>query len=129
MNHASAGAHHLNISRGSATLISHGILMGDRARPNVGHDLHIAVRVRRETALGGDLVVVPNANPSPSHAVGVVIAREREMVAGVEPTVVGMAEAVEGADIDHKRKMGRGALALKCHGCDCHPLNSVHTLL
>jgi hypothetical protein len=29
------------------------------------------------------------------------------MMAGIEPAVVGMAEAVEGADIDHATEMGR----------------------
>ena len=49
----------------------------------------------------GDPVVVPDADPAPAHARGVVIAGEGEMVAGVEPAVVGVAEAVEFADVDH----------------------------
>ena len=83
MHHARAGAHHLDIARGSAALIPHGILMGDRARADVGHDLHVPVRMRRKTALRADLVVVPDADPPPVHALGIVIAREGKVVAGV----------------------------------------------
>ena len=38
---------------------------------------------------------------APAHARRVVIVGEGEMVAGVEPAVVGVAEAVEFADVDH----------------------------
>src|SRR3954452_13846808 len=57
--------------------------------------------MRWKSALGADLVVVPHADPAPAHPGRVMIAREREMMAGVEPAVVGVAEAVEGADVDH----------------------------
>jgi hypothetical protein len=40
-----------------------------------------------------------------------VIIGEGEMVAGVQPAVVGMAEAVEFADVDHGRDLGRFAAA------------------
>jgi hypothetical protein len=35
-----------------------------------------------------------------------MVVREGKMVAGVEPAVVGMAEAVEFADVDHGRDLG-----------------------
>ena len=37
---------------------------------------------------------------------GIVIVGEGEMVAGVEPAVVGVAEAVEFADVDHGADLG-----------------------
>src|SRR3546814_20103803 len=43
----------------------------------------------------------PHAQRAPAHAFGIVIAREREMMAGVEPAVVGVAQAVEFANVDH----------------------------
>src|SRR5205823_5710801 len=95
------GAHHLDVARGRAAFVTHRILVGNRAGADIGHDFHVAVRVRWETALRGDRVVVPDADWAPAHALGVVIIGEGEMVAGVEPTVFGVAEAVEGADVDH----------------------------
>src|SRR5262249_41597132 len=47
-----------------------------------------------------------DADPAPAHSSRVVIIGEREMVAGVEPTVVGVAEAVEGSDVDHEPDLG-----------------------
>src|SRR3546814_7363197 len=51
----------------------------------VGDDLHVAVRMRRKARLCRNAVVIPHAQRAPAHAVGIVIAREREMMAGVEP--------------------------------------------
>ena len=40
-------------------------------------------------------------------------------MAGVEPAVVGVAEAVEGADVDHASRDGQASRkACKCHACD-----------
>src|SRR6185369_2518738 len=105
------GAHHLDVAGGGAALVAERILMGDRAGPDVGHDLHVAVRMRREATLRRDLVVVPDADPAPAHAARVVIIGEGEMVAGVQPAVVGMAETVEFADVDHGPKVASGRMA------------------
>src|SRR3546814_12144678 len=75
--------------------------MADRAGADIGDDFHVAVRMRGKAGLRRDGVVVPDPQRAPAHAIGVVIAREGEMVAGVEPAVVGMAQAVEFADVDH----------------------------
>ena len=48
-----------------------------------------------------DGIVVPDAQRAPAHPFRIVIVREREMVTGVEPAVVGVAQAVEFADVDH----------------------------
>jgi hypothetical protein len=106
VRHSRSGAHHLHVTRRRAALVAKRILVRDRASADVGHDFHVAMRMRRKAALRSDLVVVPYADPAPGHALGVVIVREGEMVAGVEPAVVGVAEAAEGADIDHETKMG-----------------------
>ena len=97
---AGPGAHHLHVAGAGAALVAHRILVGDRAGADVGDDFHVAVRMRRKAALRGDLVVVPDADPAPAHAGRVVIIGEGEMVAGIEPAVVGVAEAVEFADVD-----------------------------
>jgi hypothetical protein len=102
-------AHHLHVSGAGATLVAHGILVRDRAGAHVGHDLHVAVRVRRKAALRRDLVVVPHADPAPAHSARVIVIREGEMVAGIKPPVVGVAEGVEGADVDHGANLGPSA--------------------
>src|SRR3546814_753224 len=53
------------------------------------------------TRLRRDGIVVPDAQRTPTHAFRVVIAREGEMVTGVEPAMVGVAQAVEFANVDH----------------------------
>ncbi len=63
---------------------------------DVGDDLHVGVRVRREAGLRRDLVVVPHPDRAPAHAVRVVVAGEREVVVGLEPAVVGAAERAKG---------------------------------
>ena len=54
---------------------------------------------------GGDRVVIPHADPPPAHAVGIVVAGEGKMMAGIEPAMVGMAERFEFADVDHEAKV------------------------
>jgi hypothetical protein len=99
------GAHHLNVAGRRSALVAHRILMRDRAGADVGHDFHVSVRVGREATLPANGVVIPHADPAPTHAVRVVIAREGEMMVSVEPAVVGVAEAVEGANVDHAAKV------------------------
>src|SRR3546814_18658387 len=57
--------------------------------------------MRRKARLCRNAVVIPHAQRAPAHAVGIAIAREREMMAGVEPAVVGVAQAVEFANDVH----------------------------
>src|SRR4051794_17873630 len=106
MGHAGAGAHHLHVTRARAALVAHRILVRDRTGANVGDDFHVTMRVRRKAALRRDLVVIPDASAPPAHSARVVIVPEGKMVAGVEPAVVGMAEASEFADIDHDVNLG-----------------------
>ena len=91
-----AGAHHLDVAGVGAALVPDRILVGDGAGADIGDDFHVAVRMRREAGLRSDAVVVPDADPAPAHAGRVVIIGEAEMVAGVEPAMVGMAERMKG---------------------------------
>src|SRR3546814_8288238 len=75
------------------------------------------IGMRRKTGLGPDLVVVPDADRAPAHAGGIVITGEREVVTGVQPAVIGMAETVERTNIDHcispyEARRWRGAASL-----------------
>jgi len=48
-----------------------------------------------------DLVVVPDAQRAPAHALRIAVVGKGEMVAGVEPAVVAAAQAVERPAFDH----------------------------
>ena len=101
MADAAAGAHHLHVTRLGAALVAEAVLMGDRALPHIGDDLHIFMRVRRKPGLRRDLVVVPDAQRAPPHALGVAVIGKREMMAGLQPAMVAAAEAVERPAFDH----------------------------
>ncbi len=101
MGHPAAGRHHLDVARRGAAGIAQIVLVGDRAFADVGDDLHVAMRVRREAGLGGDDVVVPDAQRTPAHPPGIVIIREREVVVRVQPAVICTAKRIEGTKLDH----------------------------
>src|SRR3546814_7629092 len=61
VRHAGAGAHHLDVARRGAAGIAHAVAVADRAGANIGDDFHVAVRVRGETRLRRDGIVVPAA--------------------------------------------------------------------
>jgi hypothetical protein len=49
---AGARAHHLDVARLGAALVAQVVLVGDRAFADIGDDLHVGVRVRREAGAG-----------------------------------------------------------------------------
>jgi len=59
------------------------------------------MRVRWKAGLGSDLIVVPDAQAAPPHARGLVVAREREVMLGLEPTVVSATEVRKRSALDH----------------------------
>ena len=89
---AGAGAHHLDVAGRGAALVAHRILVGDRARADIGDNLHVAVRMRLKAGLRGDPVVVPDPDRAPAHPRRFVIIGEGEMVARVQPAMIGVAE-------------------------------------
>lgn len=103
MDDAGTGAHHLHVAGLGAALVAQAVLVGDRAFADIGNDLHVAVRVRREAAAGGDLVIVPDPQAAPVLALRVIVVGEGKMMTRVQPAVVGMAQTVEGTTFDHDR--------------------------
>ena len=101
MAHARSGAHDLDVPRARAAGVAQAVLVGDGAFADIGDDLHVGVGVRRKAGPGGDGVVVPHPDRAPTHPGGIVVAGEGEVVLGVEPAVVGAAEAGEGPAFDH----------------------------
>ena len=103
MDDAGTGAHHLHVAGLGAALVAQAVLVGDRAFADIGDDLHVTVRVRREAAAGGDLVIVPDPQAAPVLALRVIVVGEGKMMTRVQPAVVGMAQTVEGTTFDHDR--------------------------
>src|SRR5208282_5942385 len=101
MTDAGSGTHHLHVAGYGAALVAEAVLMGDRTLADIGDDLHVGVRVRWKPGVGRDRVVIPHSQRAPAHALGVMVVGEREMVLGVEPTVVRTAQAFEGSAFDH----------------------------
>ncbi|MNJ64193.1 hypothetical protein D3C77_601360 [compost metagenome] len=101
MDDAAAGTHHLHVASGGTALVAQAVLVGDRSFAHIGDDFHVAVRVRREAAMGRDGVIVPHPEQAPVHARRVVIIREGEVVLGIQPAVLCAAELLEGTYVDH----------------------------
>ena len=77
--------------------------MLERALEHVGHDLHVAVRVRAEALAGLHAVLVDHAQGAEAHVARVVVVGEREGVAALEPAVAREPALVAAADPDHAR--------------------------
>jgi hypothetical protein len=103
---ALAGAHHLDLARFGAALVAEMVLVRDRAFDHVGHDLHVAMGMRREAGLRRDAVVVPHAQAAPVHALGIAVLGEAKMEVGVEPAVVRLAQLRERSTFDHGYLVG-----------------------
>src|SRR6516162_47863 len=95
------GAHDLHIARFGTALVAEAVLVGNCALPHISDDFHIGMRVRRKPRAGSDLVVIPNPQGSPSHALRVEVIGKREMMLGVEPVVMGPTQFLKGSALDH----------------------------
>ena len=106
MADAAAGAHHLHITGHGTALVAQVVLMRDGAFAHIGDDFHVGMRVRRETGLRCNRIVVPDAQRTPVHAVGIMVFGKGKMVLGIQPAVVGGTEAVEAASFNHVSVLG-----------------------
>jgi hypothetical protein len=100
MANPASRTHYLNITSFGTTFISKAVLVGDRPGADIGHNFHIGMRMRRETRLGLDDVVIPDADRAPIHAGWVIIIRERKMVVGVKPSMICCAQTFKRADFN-----------------------------
>src|SRR5437763_15822258 len=82
---AAAGAHALPVARADDRASAEGILVLDGALEDVGDDLHVAMRVRRETLATGDAVLVDDAQGTEAHVVAVVIFAEGKRMIIITP--------------------------------------------
>ncbi len=72
--------------------------MGEAAFQHVGEDLHVLVRVGRESAPGRDDVVIDDPQRAESHVGRVVIIGEGKRETALQPAVVGETPLVGAAD-------------------------------
>jgi hypothetical protein len=100
---AGPGGHALDVARPDDRTGAEIVLVLQGAVENVGHDLHVAMAVRRKAGTGLDDVVVENAQHGKPHVLGIVVVGERERVPGIEPAMVGMAAILRVANGDHDR--------------------------
>src|SRR6516165_5294271 len=75
--------------------------MRDRALADIGDDLHVCMRMRGKSRVGGDLVVVPHSQAPVAETLRVVIAGEGEVMLRLEPAVVCAAKGGERSPLDH----------------------------
>ncbi|MNJ74708.1 hypothetical protein D3C77_716860 [compost metagenome] len=101
MGDAGTSTHHLHITGLGAALVAQVVLVADGAFTHISDDFHVAVRVRREAAACRNQVVVPDPQVAPVHPLRVVVLGKGKMMVGVEPAMVGMAKALERAQLQH----------------------------
>src|SRR3546814_1732101 len=82
--------------------------MADRARPYIGDDLHVPVRMHGKAAVRRDPVGVPHDQRADADARRVAVAAEAEMVPGIEPAMVGVPQRAERNDVDHDLRAAFG---------------------
>lgn len=95
--------HHLHVARFRASFVAQAVLVGDGAFAHVGNDFPVFMRMRRKTRARLNGIVVPDPQRAPMHAPGIVVFGKGEVMLGIEPAVVGSAEALEGATFDQWR--------------------------
>jgi len=101
MHHTGAGTHDLHIASFGAAFITHAVLMRNGALADIGDDFHVAMRVRVKAHTGRDFIIIPHAQAAPIHAARITVLPEGEMIIGVQPTVIRLAQANEGAMFNH----------------------------
>src|SRR3546814_4334392 len=71
------------------------------ALPILSDEFHVLVGMPRETAAGGNLVIIPNPDCAPTHARRITIIRKRKMVPCLQPTMICMTKGGEFPFLDH----------------------------
>src|SRR5581483_4263245 len=90
VRHSGSRAHVLHVARLDHRPVPHAVLVLQRSFEHVRDDLHVAVRVRPESAAARNPVVVHYPQRPELLVVGIVVIRERERVPRVQPAVVGV---------------------------------------
>jgi hypothetical protein len=101
MTDPSSGTHHLDVARDRVADIARAVFVRDNALADIGDDLYVHVGVMAEPGAGGDLVVVPDHEGAQRTIRAVAVGRYDEVVARLEPTVIGSIERLLGPELQH----------------------------
>ena len=91
MAYSATCAHTLNIAWWNAFDITYAIFMRQFSRENVANNLHIAMAMLTKTHSCSHAILINDAQISPSHKLGVMVASKRKGVKALEPAMVGIA--------------------------------------
>ena len=103
MHHAAAGGHRLDIAHAQDALCPGGVLVGDGAFADIGHDFEIAVAVHGKTGARRDRGVGQHPQRAePEDGRAGVFRRAAKMVADAKSRRIDAAQFSEGGDSDHE---------------------------
>src|SRR5215469_11166939 len=85
------GAHALYVARPDHRAVAETVLVLERSVENIGDDFHVIVGVAREPAARNEAILVDDPQAPEAQMRGVLITREREGVAAVQPSSPGLA--------------------------------------
>src|SRR5262245_839632 len=100
MRDARASRHPLYFSGADQPRAARAVLVPQRTLQHIGHNLHLAMRMRRESGAARDRVMIEDAQRPESHVVRVVVAVETEQPVRRQPVALQM-KSVFGLDDLH----------------------------
>src|SRR5215468_8942800 len=100
MRDARASRHPLRLPGANQPGAARAVFVPQRAFQHVGHDLHLAMRMRRESSAARDCVMVEDSQRPESHVIRVVVAVETEQPVRRQPVALQM-KSVFGLDDLH----------------------------
>ena len=92
--------HDLGRTRLEVPVVAQGIGMEEVALDDVGERLDVLVRVERPLGAGHDPIIVEDSERTHAHLLGIAVAVEAEVPAGVEPAALLAPDRVRVADDD-----------------------------
>ena len=95
VENACAGAHHLNIARCRAAFIARAVLVADGPASHIGDNFHVAMRMRVETGMRRNDVIIDDQQFTKAHFLRIMIAGKTEMMLRLQPSVIGPAKSVK----------------------------------
>jgi hypothetical protein len=106
MQNSLPGRHHLHLARADYSLVAKIVLMLQLTLQYVGHDLHIPMRMRPETAAAFDDIIIEHPQRPPVHVGGVVVVAEGKVPVCRKPPMIGVVARLGGDDLDHAAILG-----------------------
>ncbi|GMG93291.1 hypothetical protein Cmtc_45110 [Cupriavidus sp. TKC] len=89
MTNATAGTHHLNLSRPDRAGRAQRVAVFERPLADIRDDLHVAVPMKRKASIDRYLVVIPDNQRAKRAMRGVASGIDLEVVLRAEPAMIG----------------------------------------